>query len=87
MNQMLQFASGADVLASIGKKLGPGEWLCMDQERINAFAKATSDFQWIHVDAERLPRALLVQQSLTAFSLYRWLRHCLAPCCALNISR
>jgi len=53
MNQMLQFASGADVLASIGKELGPGEWLCMDQERINAFAKATSDFQWIHVDAEK----------------------------------
>jgi acyl dehydratase len=53
VNNHLSFASGADVLASVGHRLGPGDWLCVDQQRIDAFAKATSDFQWIHVDAER----------------------------------
>lgn len=53
MNNPLRVTSGDDVLASVGQKLGPGDWLCVDQERIDAFAKATSDFQWIHVDAKR----------------------------------
>ncbi len=37
----------------IGKPLGTSEWLQVDQERINAFADATLDHQWIHVDVER----------------------------------
>ena len=36
-----------------GKKLGESEWLEVDQNRINQFADATLDHQWIHVDAER----------------------------------
>jgi len=36
----------------IGHKLGPTDWLLVDQQRINAFADATMDHQMIHVDAE-----------------------------------
>lgn len=36
-----------------GKSLPTGEWLAVTQKMINAFAKATQDFQWIHVDIER----------------------------------
>jgi len=36
-----------------GKELGTSEWLEVPQERINLFADATLDHQWIHVDAER----------------------------------
>ena len=37
----------------IGKELEPSEWLEVTQERIDAFADATEDHQWIHVDPER----------------------------------
>jgi acyl dehydratase len=36
-----------------GKILPPGEWITITQEMINDFAKATLDFQWIHVDVEK----------------------------------
>ena len=36
-----------------GKALPPGEWITVTQEMINDFAKATLDFQWIHVDVEK----------------------------------
>ncbi|HZU16823.1 MAG TPA: MaoC/PaaZ C-terminal domain-containing protein, partial [Candidatus Dormibacteraeota bacterium] len=39
--------------ALVGKEWGPGEWLEITQERIDAFADATDDHQWIHVDVER----------------------------------
>lgn len=39
--------------AYAGKELGTSEWLKVDQERINKFADATLDNQWIHVDEER----------------------------------
>lgn len=38
------------ILAAAGTKLGPGEWMTMTQERIDKFAEATDDHQWIHVD-------------------------------------
>ncbi|MGA8723755.1 MAG: MaoC family dehydratase [Acidimicrobiales bacterium] len=37
----------------VGTHLGYSEWLRIDQERINLFADATDDHQWIHVDPER----------------------------------
>jgi len=36
-----------------GQDLGAGDWIEITQERINAFADATDDHQWIHVDVER----------------------------------
>ena len=45
---------GADaVRAAVGTHLGYSDWLEIDQERINTFADATGDHQWIHVDVER----------------------------------
>lgn len=37
----------------VGKELGLTEWMTMEQERINNFAEATEDMQWIHTDPER----------------------------------
>jgi len=42
-----------ELAARLGEKLGESEWLPVDQERINLFADATLDHQWIHVDPER----------------------------------
>jgi acyl dehydratase len=43
-----------DELAGItGEELGTSEWLEIDQERVDRFADATGDHQWIHVDVER----------------------------------
>lgn len=37
----------------VGQHLGVSEWMVVDQERVNQFADATDDHQWIHLDAER----------------------------------
>lgn len=37
----------------VGETLGPSDWVTITQERINAFADATNDHQWIHVDPKR----------------------------------
>jgi acyl dehydratase len=47
------FASPRDLLGQEGQKLGPTPSVLIDQERIDLFARATLDHQWIHVDAER----------------------------------
>ncbi|MFT4201539.1 MaoC family dehydratase [Gordonia sp. (in: high G+C Gram-positive bacteria)] len=47
------FGSVDEARAAIGEEVGPGESLVVDQERINLFADATGDHQWIHVDPER----------------------------------
>jgi acyl dehydratase len=43
----------AELKALIGEHLGYSEWLEVTQERVNQFAEATGDHQWIHVDPER----------------------------------
>jgi len=47
------FKSPSELEASLGKVFGPTEWLQVDQDRINKFADATGDHQWIHVDVEK----------------------------------
>ena len=42
-----------DLLVAVGQTLGPSEPLVVTQERINQFAEATRDDQWIHVDQDR----------------------------------
>jgi acyl dehydratase len=42
-----------EIVAAVGKPLGQSDWLTITQERINQFADATDDHQWIHVDAAR----------------------------------
>ena len=42
-----------DASAAVGSELGVSDWQKIDQKRINAFADATGDHQWIHIDAQR----------------------------------
>ena len=46
--------NGLDELrAAAGTQVGASEWMTMDQSRVNTFADATDDHQWIHVDLEK----------------------------------
>jgi acyl dehydratase len=47
------FTSLDDVAASVGEELGSSDWLTVEQERVDRFAEATGDHQWIHVDVEK----------------------------------
>lgn len=42
-----------ELLARIGEEVGVSEWMTMTQDRVDMFADATDDHQWIHVDAAR----------------------------------
>jgi acyl dehydratase len=53
MSQPRVFASVDELRASVGEQLGPTDWREIDQKRIELFADATDDHQWIHVDPER----------------------------------
>ena len=53
MSGVRVFDRPADVLAAVGEEVGPGEWVELTQDRVDTFADATGDHQWIHVDAER----------------------------------
>jgi acyl dehydratase len=50
---MRVFSSVADLVDAIGETIGPGDPYLVDQARIQAFADATDDHQWIHLDEER----------------------------------
>ncbi|GGX95215.1 MaoC family dehydratase [Streptomyces minutiscleroticus] len=47
------FASADELKAAVGEPLGHSDWLEVDQKRIDLFADATGDHQWIHVDPEK----------------------------------
>lgn len=49
----MAFRSVDDLRAAVGTEIGSGEWQEITQERIDRFAAATGDHQWIHVDPER----------------------------------
>ncbi len=46
-------SSVAELEALVGKHVGYSEWLEITQQRVDTFADATDDHQWIHIDAER----------------------------------
>jgi acyl dehydratase len=48
-----KFSGLDEFVAAQGSQLGPTDWLEVTQERVNLFADATDDHQWIHVDPER----------------------------------
>jgi len=50
---MKTFEKIADLQPLVGESIGTSEWLLIDQQRVNLFADATGDHQWIHVDVER----------------------------------
>lgn len=51
-------ASIEDARGLEGKEVGLSDWVVIDQNRIDLFAEATDDFQWIHVDVERAAREM-----------------------------
>ena len=50
---MRTFTSFDDLTAAVGEDLGASDWLTIEQGRVDAFAEATGDHQWIHVDVPR----------------------------------
>ena len=47
-----------DAKALVGEEVGLSDWVVIDQHRIDQFAEATADHQWIHVDTERAVREM-----------------------------
>jgi acyl dehydratase len=47
------FNSAAALKQAVGKSLGVTEWIIIEQKRVDTFADATGDHQWIHVDPEK----------------------------------
>ena len=47
------FGSLDELREAVGAELGPSDWLEVDQKRVDLFAEATGDHQWIHVDPQR----------------------------------
>jgi len=80
---MRHFAHLEDLRAEVGNDIGVSAWITIEQDRIDRFAEATGDHQWIHVDAARaaagpfkatiahgfLTLSLLPQMSETAFEI------------------
>ena len=50
---MRVFSTLEELSGAVGEELGTSDWLEIDQERVDRFADATGDHQWIHVDVER----------------------------------
>jgi acyl dehydratase len=50
---MRHFAKLQDLRSEVGQEIGVSEWITVDQQRIDKFAEATGDHQWIHVDPVR----------------------------------
>ncbi|MBC7735211.1 MAG: MaoC family dehydratase [Bacteriovorax sp.] len=50
---MRSFEHLADMQSQVGQEVGVSDWVTVDQSRIDLFAQATGDHQWIHLDAER----------------------------------
>ena len=50
---MRVFTTLDEISDAVGEELGASEWLPVEQERVDSFAAATGDHQWIHVDVEK----------------------------------
>ena len=50
---MRVFSTFEEIEAATGEEIGASEWVEITQERVDKFAEATDDFQWIHVDQEK----------------------------------
>ena len=53
---MREIASLAELKALVGQEVAVSDWVEISQERVNQFAEATGDYQWIHLDVERCKR-------------------------------
>jgi acyl dehydratase len=50
------FHSAEELRAAAGREAGPTDWITVEQSRVDAFADATDDHQWIHIDPARAAR-------------------------------
>jgi acyl dehydratase len=57
-------SSVEEAIGAVGKQFGVSDWITVDQDRIDAFADATGDHQWIHVDVERARTESLYQSTI-----------------------
>ncbi|MEL0071934.1 MAG: MaoC family dehydratase [Rhodobiaceae bacterium] len=55
---MRVFENLEEYASQVGQEIGVSDWMEVDQDRINMFAEATGDHQWIHLDAERTQKEL-----------------------------
>ena len=69
----------AELKDYVGKELGRSEWLTIDQERINLFAEATGDYQFIHVDPVKAAQVHL--DALRVSGMLGTSIHCTLPNC------
>ncbi len=73
---MRVFTTLDEVSSAAGTELGTSDWVTIDQRRVNQFADATGDHQWIHVDRERAqegPFGGTIAHGYLTLSLIPWL--------------
>jgi acyl dehydratase len=73
---MRVFSTLDEVAAATGEELGSTDWVTIDQDRVDRFADATGDHQWIHVDVERAkegPFGGTIAHGYLTLSLVPWL--------------
>ena len=73
---MRVFTTFEEVAEAAGTDLGTSDWVTIDQRRVNQFADATGDHQWIHVDLERAkdgPFGGTIAHGYLTLSLVPWL--------------
>ncbi|NHX33976.1 MaoC family dehydratase, partial [Escherichia coli] len=73
---MRVFTTFEELTEAAGTDLGTSDWVTIDQRRVNQFADATGDHQWIHVDLERAkegPFGGTIAHGYLTLSLVPWL--------------
>ena len=75
MAEKIKILSFQDFKQYEGKEIGVSEYLTVNQDRINKFADATSDHQWIHIDEERAKKESPFETTVA----HGYLTMCLAP--------
>jgi acyl dehydratase len=73
-----KFSGLDEFVAAQGAELGPTDWLEVTQDRVNLFADATDDHQWIHIDPERAangPFGGTIAHGLLTLSLLPYFTH------------
>ena len=73
---MITFTTFEELAAAAGNELGTSEWVEITQERVDQFADATGDHQWIHVDVEKAktgPFGGTIAHGYLTLSLVPWM--------------
>jgi acyl dehydratase len=73
---MRTFSTIEEIEAAVGEEIGTSDWVEIDQDRVDKFAEATDDHQWIHVDQERAaegPFGGTIAHGYLTLSLIPWL--------------